>query len=297
MKERLCQYGALEKTIDNVVDSYHDDLPVNCLESAALPNKRKVLEALRELEPVLFMGFYAKRELTRTNLRHGISEHLYRAHDLLIEQIRSALNYQKWQGGCKDCPEPGEEGRIVLELFNSIPALRRTLNGDLLAAYEGDPAAGTIEEIVFSYPSIRAISAYRIAHQLHQMRIPMIPRIMTENAHSRTGIDIHPGASIGERFFIDHGTGVVIGETAVIGNNVKLYQGVTLGALSIPRRGVTQKRHPTLEDRVTVYAGATILGGDTIVGEGSVVGGNQWLTHSVEPGSKVFGQAKTAAAE
>jgi serine O-acetyltransferase len=185
---------------------------------------------------------------------------------------------------------------VVLRLFQKIPELRRILNTDVRAAYEGDPAAASIEEVVFSYPSIQAISAYRVAHELFLDDVPMIPRIITEYAHSRTGIDIHPGARIGESFFIDHGTGVVIGATAVIGRNVKLYQGVTLGALSISRGEISgrsdEKRHPTIEDDVTIYAGASIHGGETVIGHGSVIGGNVWLTRSVPPGSKIFGRAK-----
>jgi serine O-acetyltransferase len=292
MRVQPKQYGALEQSIDRLVRSYDEDSAINNLASAALPNKRRVVEALREIEPVIYMGFYATRALSRDNLRHGIAEHVYRAHDLLVEQIERVLTYQNWYGNCSDCPEPGSSEEIVLGLFDSLPRIRATLDTDLQAAYEGDPAAESIEEIVFSYPSIMAITAYRVARELWKSRVPMIPRILTEHAHSRTGIDIHPGASIGERFFIDHGTGVVVGETSEIGNNVKLYQGVTLGALSVPRRGVQDKRHPTLEDDVTVYAGATILGGDTIIGRGSVIGGNVWLMESTEPGSKVFGGRK-----
>ncbi|HJK89260.1 MAG TPA: serine O-acetyltransferase EpsC [Polyangiaceae bacterium LLY-WYZ-15_(1-7)] len=286
------QYRELEDAIDAIAGSYDADQPINNLESAALPNKRKTIEALRELEPVLFMGFYATRALNRDNLRHAVAEHLYRAHDLLVDQIERALTYQNWYGRCENCPEPGSGEDIVIGLFRQIPELRRVLNTDLKAAFEGDPAAESIEEIVFSYPSVTAITAYRLAHLIRKARVPMIPRIFTEYAHGKTGIDIHPGATIGESFFIDHGTGVVIGESAVIGQNVKLYQGVTLGALSVPRRGPWVKRHPTLEDDVTVYAGATILGGDTVIGKGSVIGGNVWLTESVPPGSKVFGRAK-----
>jgi serine O-acetyltransferase len=183
----------------------------------------------------------------------------------------------------------------MLRLFERIPELRRVLNTDVLAAYEGDPAAKSIEEIVFSYPAIRAITAYRIAHVLYTEGVPMIPRILSEHAHSETGIDINAGAQIGESFFIDHGTGVVIGETSIIGRNVKVYQGVTLGALSAPRSRESSgvfKRHPTIEDDVTIYAGATILGGDTVIGRGSVIGGNTWLVRSVEPGSKIFGRPR-----
>ena len=196
---------------------------------------------------------------------------------------------------------------IIERLLERLPSIRSRLSEDVEAAYEGDPAAKSYAEIVVSYPSIRAIAIYRIAHELHLLGLPILPRMMTEHAHDRTGIDIHPGAKIGRRFFIDHGTGVVIGETTEIGNNVRLYQGVTLGAKS-PRRGETlrgKKRHPTIEDDVTIYAGATILGGETVIGEGSVIGGNVWLIESVAPYSKVIAdppthlvrQRRTAASE
>ena len=189
-------------------------------------------------------------------------------------------------------PEGWSE-EVVLRLFEKLPELRKVLNTDVRAAYDGDPAASSIEEVVFSYPSVQAISAYRVAHALHLDDVPMIPRIITEHAHSKTGIDINPGARIGESFFIDHGTGVVIGATAIIGRNVKLYQGVTLGALSVSRGdGRPGKRHPTIEDDVTIYAGASIHGGETVIGNGSVIGGNVWLTKSVPPGSKIFGRGK-----
>lgn len=281
------QYRALEEAIDAVAASYDRDQPIDNLESAALPNKQRCIDALAELQPVLYMGFYATRALNRDNLRHAIAERMYRAHDLLVEQIERALTYQNWDGRCAECPPPGSGEDIVLRLFAAIPEIRRVLNSDLEAAFEGDPAAESIEEIVFSYPSITAITAYRVAHELHRAKVPMIPRILSEWAHGKTGIDIHPAAEIGERFFVDHGTGVVVGATAVIGNNVKLYQGVTLGALSVPRRGETFKRHPTLEDDVTVYAHATILGGDTVIGRGSTIGGNVWLTRSVPAGTTV----------
>jgi serine O-acetyltransferase len=184
---------------------------------------------------------------------------------------------------------------VIEKLLERLPAIRTRLSEDVEAAYEGDPAAKSYAEIVVSYPSIRAIAIYRIAHELHLLGLPVLPRMMTEHAHDLTGIDIHPGAKIGRRFFIDHGTGVVIGETTEIGNNVRLYQGVTLGAKS-PRRGETlrgKKRHPTIEDDVTIYAGATILGGETIIGEGSVIGGNVWLIESVAPYSKVIAESPT----
>ena len=180
-----------------------------------------------------------------------------------------------------------------MRLLERLPAMRELLAGDVRAHYDGDPAARSFDEVVFCYPGLYAITVYRAAHELWQMDIPLLPRIMTEHAHGRTGIDIHPGAQIGKNFFIDHGTGVVIGETTEIGNNVRIYQGVTLGALSFPTdehgnimRG--HKRHPTIEDNVTIYSGATILGGETTIGENSVIGGNVWITSSVPPNTTVF---------
>lgn len=289
------RYEELEDAIDAVAASYTGELEIDNLESAALPNKRAVIEAFDHLKPVLFMGFYATRAVPRGALRHAIAERLHAAHQLLVDQIERALTYDHWMGRTDRALPAGSGEAVVLGLFRALPALRRTLNGDVVAAYEGDPAAKNIEEIVFSYPSIKAVTAHRIAHHLANAGVPMIPRIITEHAHSATGIDISPGARIGERFFVDHGTGVVVGETAVIGNDVKVYQNVTLGALSVPNRDEApgRKRHPTIEDGVTIYSGATILGGDTVIGKGSVIGGNVWLTKSVPPGSKVFGRKKS----
>lgn len=181
---------------------------------------------------------------------------------------------------------------ITGQFFDSLPRIFESLNADVAAMYEGDPAAKSKSEVIQTYPGFYAIAAYRVAHQLHVLGVKGIPRVITEHAHSRTGIDIHPSASIGDNFCIDHGTGVVIGETAVIGNHVKIYQGVTLGALSVSKDDAIRKRHPTLEDHVVVYAGATILGGETVIGHHSVVGGNVWLTRSVPPYSKIYYQAK-----
>lgn len=292
MARPLIRVPELEATIDGVVRSYDGPDEINNLESAALPNKRAVIDAFCHLRPVLYMGFYATRPLSRDNLRYSVSEHLYPAYELLVEQIARAVTYEERFGPTHVHRPEGWNEEVVLRLFQKLPELRRLLNADVVAAYEGDPAAKSIEEVVFSYPAIQAITAHRVAHVLHQEKVPMIPRILCEYAHSNTGIDIHPGAQIGERFFIDHGTGVVIGETSVIGNNVKIYQGVTLGALSTKRERAGDKRHPTLEDDVTIYAGATILGGDTVIGTGATVGGNVWITASVPPGSKIFGRAR-----
>jgi serine O-acetyltransferase len=286
----------LEDVIDAISASYDSDDEINNLDSAALPNKRAVITAFNHIMPVLYMGFYSTRALNRTNLRYALSEHLYPALDILVEQIDRAVRYQEQMGRLAEKKPDGWSEDVVLRFFDKIPELRRVLNTDVRAAYEGDPAASSIEEVVFSYPSVQAITAYRVAHELFIADVPMIPRIITEYAHSKTGIDINPGAQIGESFFIDHGTGVVIGATATIGNNVKLYQGVTLGALSVSRGEINgrrgQKRHPTIEDDVTIYAGASIHGGETVIGKGSVIGGNVWLTKSVPPGSKIFGRAK-----
>ncbi|MBX3181765.1 MAG: serine acetyltransferase [Polyangiaceae bacterium] len=266
------------------------------------------------------MGFYSTRSLSRGTLKSSMREHLVPAFDALVEQIQRAMRYEARLGRGED-QEAGWAEEVVLQLFRELPRLRELLNTDVVAAYDGDPAAKSIEEIVFSYPAVRAITAHRIAHQLHLSGVPMLPRIISEHAHSETGIDIHAGARIGERFFIDHGTGVVIGETAEIGRNVKIYQGVTLGALSTRRaargaapdaaasngsarapeaRGpaarttapLTNKRHPTIEDDVTIYSGATILGGETVIGRGSVIGGNTWLTRSVPPGTRLLGRSR-----
>lgn len=282
----------LETAIDEVTASYDSPLEINNLESAALPNKRAVIEAYNHLSPVVYMGFYARRALDRQNLRYSISEHLYPAYTTLVEQIGRAVTYEDRSERATAPHPPDWSAGVVLRLFRRLPEIRATLNEDVIAAYEGDPAANSIEEVVFSYPAIRAITAHRIAHVLYAEGVPMIPRIISEHAHSETGVDIHAGARIGERFFIDHGTGVVVGETAVLGRNVKLYQGVTLGALSTPRSRESSsnlKRHPTLEDDVTIYAGATILGGETVIGRGSQIGGNAWIVKSVPPYSKIFG--------
>jgi serine O-acetyltransferase len=303
--------GDLERAIDGITDSYEQPSAINNLESAALPNRQAVIDAYRHIAPVIYMGFYSTRPLSRNNLRYSISEHVYPAYENLCEQIQRAISYELT---CRRMHEDAAAfaHRAAMHLFHALPRLREMLNEDAVTAYELDPAARSVEEVVFSYPTLEAITAYRVAHVLHQQGVPMIPRIISEYAHSRTGIDIHPGARIGRKLFIDHGTGVVVGETAIIGNDVKLYQGVTLGALST-RRGTLSsettvnecdgsgkrpsKRHPTIEDRVTIYAGATILGGDTVVGEGSVIGGNVWLVKSVPPDSKIFGRARLESTE
>lgn len=290
----------LEAAIDAVTASYDGPEDINNLESAALPNRRAVIEALHHLVHVVYMGFYTTRSLNRENLRYSISEHLYPAHEILVEHIGRAAGYESSVGRLDPHPAGWAE-EVVLRLFRKLPTVRKCLHQDVLAAYNGDPAARSVEEIVFSYPSIKAITAHRLAHVLYLEDVPMIPRIMSDYAHGETGIDIHAGANVGESFFIDHGTGVVIGETTDIGRFVKIYQGVTLGALSTTRteRGnghrERTKRHPTIEDHVTIYSGASILGGDTVIGKSSVIGGNVFLVKSVPPNSKIFGRAREDA--
>jgi serine O-acetyltransferase len=287
--------GELDEIVAQVAASYGAGRLVDSLSSAHLPNKRQVIEALQHLKAVMYLGYYATGELDERKLHYAISSHLYPASDMLTEQIRRAVSYEGFRSTAPPA-DPDWPRQTALGLLGQVPRLRAMLSKDVLAAFQGDPAANSVEEVIFSYPSIEAITVHRIAHELHRARVPMLPRIMSEYAHSISGIDVHPGAQIGESFFIDHGTGVVIGETAVIGNHVKIYQGVTLGALSLERGpGIERgsKRHPTIADHVTIYAGATILGGDTVIGAGSIIGGNTWLVASVPPGSRITEVAPT----
>jgi serine O-acetyltransferase len=253
-----------------------------------------VVEAYEHIASAIYLGFYATWPIGPHNLRHSLSEHIYPAHSILSEQIRRAVGYEASRAGTKRSELFAEE--VTLSLFSELPKLRELLNEDAENAFACDPAAKSLEEVVFSYPTLKAITAHRVAHVLYQFGVPMIPRILSEHAHAFTGIDIHPGAEVGRRFFIDHGTGVVVGETTQIGDDVKIYQGVTLGALSTHKHFDTRqdriKRHPTIMDRVTIYAGATILGGETVVGADSVIGGNVWLVRSVPANTKLFGRPR-----
>jgi serine O-acetyltransferase len=216
----------------------------------------------------------------------SLSEIEFEAHIVSLErELERILRHNPTRGQVNPA-------KLREQFFDALPTIYAKLGQDIDAMFEGDPAAKSREEVIMTYPGFYAIAAYRIAHQLHSLGVLGIPRIITEHAHSKTGIDIHPGAKIGDHFCIDHGTGVVIGETSVIGDHVKIYQGVTLGALSVNKEDASKKRHPTLEDNVVVYAGATILGGDTVIGKGSVIGGNVWLTSSIPPNSKIYYQAK-----
>lgn len=250
-----------------------------------LPNRKIIIDMLEELRRVIFPGYYGDENITATLPEYFIGNALTHIYDMLYQQVDAALSY-KCDGSPSCC---GRTEEVCKTFFDKIPYIQEMLLKDVQAAFEGDPAAKSKEEVIFSYPGLYAICVYRIAHELYVQNVPFIPRIMTEHAHGKTGIDINSGASIGEYFFIDHGTGVVIGETTTIGNHVKIYQGVTLGALST-RSGQQLsgvKRHPTIEDHVTIYAGSTILGGETVIGREAVIGGNAFIVESIAPGTKV----------
>ena len=281
--------GPIEEKIEQVVDSILEDYGrgriIDQMDLFRRPDRDVIIDIIKKLRRIVFPGYYRDKNYRIYNAKHNIST--------LVEDVMFNLNRQIALGlenrGRSEEQAQEEAQRLCLEFIAQIPKVRSQVHLDLQAAYDGDPAAKDMAEIIFSYPGLFAITVYRLAHELYLLDVPMLPRIMTEYAHSITGIDIHPGATIGEYFFIDHGTGIVIGETAVIGNNVKIYQGVTLGALSTrggqKLRG--KRRHPTIENNVTIYAGASILGGETVIGEGCVIGSNAFITESVAPGTTV----------
>ena len=276
---------------ESLVATYFEGAGLHHMDRRPLPSREVVAGILEDLFDVLFPGFGRRQDLHSRNIEYYIGDLLDGLLDKLSQQIRRALRH----GAAAPLPQSELESLAQtksIEFLGQLTKLREILKSDVYAAFEGDPAAKTPHEIVFCYPGLQAIAIYRIAHLLLGLDVPLIPRMMTEHAHAATGIDIHPGARIGRGFFIDHGTGLVIGETCVIGDNVKLYQGVTLGALSFPRDDNgklirDRKRHPTLEDNVVVYANATILGGETIIGHHSIIGSSVWLPNSIEPYSVV----------
>ena len=287
-----------EKRIRNVIEamvkSCHDDKTVDHVGAALIPSKDEIIRILGILQDVLFPGFFGKQELSPSTLEYHLGNELTQLYEALSAQLSRSIRHEcrRTDSLCVKCIQKGREEAVLF--MEKLPDLRWALSLDVKAHFDGDPAAKSLDEIVFSYPGLYAIFVYRVAHEFFVRNIPLMPRIMTEHAHSLTGIDINPGADIGKEFFIDHGTGVVVGETTNIGDRVRIYQGVTLGALSVPRgseggnalRG--RKRHPTIEDDVTIYAQATILGGDTVIGARSVIGGNVWLTSSVPPDTTVL---------
>jgi serine O-acetyltransferase len=281
---------------ERIVDTYAEVGGISHLGHCPLPNYDTIVAATDDLKEILFPGYRRRDGLHLGNVTYHVGDLIDRLHDTLTMQISRAIRHETVKNGhCNPQQVRDFEGlgqAKAVEFLEQLPELRKILAMDVQAAYDGDPACKSLDEVIFCYPGLDAITIYRLANILYKLSVPLIPRMMTEWAHSRTGIDIHPGATIGRYFFIDHGTGVVIGETTDIGDWVKLYQGVTLGALSFATdtegnlvRGT--KRHPTIEDRVVVYANATILGGNTVVGKGSVIGSSVWLTRSVAPGTTV----------
>lgn len=266
--------------VEALLESYRKVGAVNHSGGANLPSMQAVGSLLDNLKNLVFPGFYETLEVDDpTVLPYSTAEHVFRATKGLVTEITKAVRFTKTQGVDPEA--------VVYRLLKAIPSIREQLQDDVAAMLDGDPAAKSAEEIILAYPGVEAIVVYRLAHVLYEQQVPLIPRMMSELIHRKTGIDIHPGATIGRRFYIDHGTGIVIGETCVIGDEVKLYQGVTLGALSVKKAAVSAKRHPTIEDHVTIYAGATILGGETVIGRHSTIGGNVWLTQSVAASSIV----------
>ena len=284
----------IDMLIDGILDSYDRYGLINRNHAENFPNRQNVVSILSDIQSVIFPGFRTAEDIDSVNIRYIIGQKVNNIIANLTREIQKALIYTKAQ----TCTEKEMQNiadshcfklaeKTAVALIEEIPEIRRKIQLDTIAAFSGDPAAKSNEEVVLSYPGLEAILVYRIAHFLYENGVPIIPRIMTEHVHGKTGIDIHPGATIGESFFIDHGTGVVVGETCIIGNNVKIYQGVTLGALSVKKNLMDKKRHPTIEDDVTIYANATILGGDTVIGKGCTIGGNTWVTKSVAAGTVV----------
>ncbi len=287
----------LENLTGQIVESYDADERTQRIGLMFLPSRSKIVDVLEETRQILFPGYFGRKMLTSENVRFAVGNQLVRLGADIAEQINHCLCVER---RCEQCNEPepcrDEADSLAHEFLKRIPKVRQMLALDAQAAYDGDPAAKSMEEVIYCYPGFYAVTVYRIAHELLMLGVPLMPRIMTEHAHSITGCDIHPGAQIGKSFFVDHATGVVIGETTLIGESVKIYQGVTLGARSFPKdeRGRVIKglqRHPTIEDNATIYANATILGGKTVIGKSAIVSGNTFITESVTEHSVVMHEA------
>ena len=285
----------LGELVERVVASYRADARTQHIDRVYLPSRADIIQLVQDLLELLYPGFIGRQHLTEYNVAFHVGDLMPRIGEAAFRQIYLCLCYQQEHNKAKQSDSPAcdrEARRITLSFLEGVPEIRTMLAGDVQASYDGDPAALNCDEVILAYPGLLAISVHRLAHALYLLDVPLMPRIMSEWVHLTTGIDIHPGARIGRNFFIDHGTGVVIGETTDIGDNVKVYQGVTLGALSFPKdergrviRGA--KRHPTVKDGVTLYANAIVLGGETVVGENSVIGGSVFVTSSVPPNSLV----------
>ena len=275
----------IESVVDSILSDYSMGRDVDKIDLHRHPDKAIITDMIQKLLRIVYPGYSRDKSYRIYNVKHNLS--------MLIEDVMFNLNRQillvLQAEGMDDTAAEEKSQELCLEFFRQIPALRAIIQTDVQAAFDGDPAATSKDEVIFCYPGLFAITVYRLAHILFTLNVPLLPRIMTEHAHSITGIDIHPGATIGKFFFIDHGTGIVIGETTVIGEHVKIYQGVTLGGLTT-RGGQSlrgMKRHPTIEDNVTIYAGASILGGETVIGKDCVIGSNVFITHSIAPNTTV----------
>lgn len=280
----------LSKEIEAIIKSYNELGLINYDEAQVVPARADVFKLVTLIKNIVFPGFFEKEHLGPDVLGRVTGEKLQTLLSVATELITKSMCWDQQQKGGEHHHEECQQKAISVStaLIQYLPQLRDTLSRDAQATYDGDPAAKSVSEVILGYPGFQATFMYRIAHFLLKKDVSLIPRLITEISHGQTGIDIHPGATIGESFCIDHGTGVVIGETAIIGHHVKLYQGVTIGALSVPKKECTLKRHPTIEDHVTVYARTTILGGDTVIGHDSTIGGNLWLIKSIPPYSKVY---------
>jgi len=285
-------YEAIPSAVERILDSCKGDDCFHHLEPTPIPTQESAVEIIQQARRILFPGYFTRHRLDHSNLAYNLGQETTELFERLSKEVILSVKHDclRYDQICSVCTERGHD--TALKFIQALPELRAVLATDIRAALEGDPAAKSYDEVISCYPGLFAMTVYRMAHKLHDLDVPLLPRMMTEYAHSLTGIDIHPGAEIGESFFIDHGTGIVVGETTEIGKRVRIYQGVTLGALSLPRdagdRYRNKKRHPTIEDDVIIYSNATILGGETVIGARTVIGGNVWITKSVPADTKVI---------
>lgn len=286
---RIIKEEEIDRIVNTIIADFDGEKNIDAKNIFNKPDKAEVIELVDNLIRVIYPGYFRDKSYKIYNPKNTFAVNIEDAFYHLNKQVTLALDFCTKRGTMTEEDREIESYRICKIFFEKIPTIREYIETDLKAAYDGDPAAGCFDEIILAYPGLRAITVYRIAHELYKLMVPVLPRLMTEYAHSETGIDIHPGAEIGKFFFIDHGTGIVIGETSIIGTNVKIYQGVTIGALST-RGGQKlsgKKRHPTICDNVTIYANASILGGDTVIGENTVIGGNAFITTSIDANTRV----------
>ncbi|QEN09747.1 serine acetyltransferase [Oceanispirochaeta crateris] len=278
----------IDQITQDIIKTFKVKEGINHLSGPNLPSRQSIINIITTLESIIFPGFQENEILEEEFLSYNIGEKLLRSCQSLMAEISKSIRYRNQENSNEQSQNDEEASQLTFDFLKTLTTIRDMALKDVNAALKGDPAARSREEVILSYPGLEAITVHRMAHELYKMNIPLIPRMMNEHLHRKTGIDIHPGAQIGESFFIDHGTGVVIGETTVIGCNVKVYQGVTLGALSVKKEEANIKRHPTIEDNVTIYSGATILGGTTSIGQNTVIGGNVWITSSIPKDSLVY---------